>query len=273
MKTANILKADLLDIIFENRNKDYGAYTLRKYYHERLFKALGITFLLISILSVFGLLQKADFVLKIPEIITSPGFVPPTSRKENVTPPVIKKPMHPFFKKSQQSLLFISNIKLVDSTEESTKLAKDLDSVVISNISNNVPGDHKQLLNVAIGRDAMKGNNNGPVMSAEKEKPLATAEFMPSYPGGTDELIKFLQNNLQNPTELEADQAVSVKIKFIVGYDGILKGFETVEDGGEVFNNEVIRVLKKMPAWIPGRSEGENVSVYYTIPVKFVVQE
>ena len=56
----------------------------------------------------------------------------------------------------------------------------------------------------------------------------------------------------------------------MVGYDGVLKGFETVEDGGKAFNQEVIRVLKKMPTWIPGKTSGENVSVYYTIPVKFV---
>jgi periplasmic protein TonB len=63
---------------------------------------------------------------------------------------------------------------------------------------------------------------------------------------------------------------VSVKVKFIVGYDGQLKGFETIEDGGVAFNNEVIRVLKKMPNWIPGKISGENVSVFYTVPVKFM---
>ena len=46
-----------------------------------------------------------------------------------------------------------------------------------------------------------------------------------------------------------------------------------MEDGGVVFNNEVIRVLKKMPEWIPGKMHGENVSVYYSIPVKFVSSE
>lgn len=65
-------------------------------------------------------------------------------------------------------------------------------------------------------------------------------------------------------------EMVSVYIKFVVGYDGKLQKFNVVKDGGEVFNNEVIRVLKKMPQWIPGKSKGQNVSVYFTIPVKFV---
>ena len=69
--------------------------------------------------------------------------------------------------------------------------------------------------------------------------------------------------------EMENGETVMVKIKFIVGYDGVLKGFETVQDGGAAFNEEVIRVLKKMPQWIPGKTKGENVSVYNMIPVKF----
>ena len=55
-----------------------------------------------------------------------------------------------------------------------------------------------------------------------------------------------------------------------MGYDGKLKSFTTVQDGGEEFNKEVIRVLKKMPEWEPGKTKGQNVSVYYVIPVKFV---
>jgi periplasmic protein TonB len=69
---------------------------------------------------------------------------------------------------------------------------------------------------------------------------------------------------------LEDGEMVSVRIKFVVGYDGKLKGFTTVQDGGEEFNKEVVRVLKKMPEWIPGKTRGQNVSVYYVIPVKFV---
>ena len=68
---------------------------------------------------------------------------------------------------------------------------------------------------------------------------------------------------------MEEGESVSVKVNFVIGYNGKLQHFVTVQDGGEEFNKEVIRVLKKMPDWIPGKAKGENVSVYYTIPVKF----
>ena len=100
--------------------------------------------------------------------------------------------------------------------------------------------------------------------------PVDNPEIEPSYPGGINALRNFLQRNLTNPRDLEEGEQVSVQVKFIVGYDGKLQRFETVKDGGTEFNEEVIRVLKKMPQWIAGKSNGKNVSVYYTIPVKFV---
>jgi protein TonB len=84
-----------------------------------------------------------------------------------------------------------------------------------------------------------------------------------------DKLRQFLERNLQTPGGMESGETVTVKMKFVVGYDGVLRGFETIQDGGAAFNNEVVRVLKKMPDWVPGRSNGRNVSVYYVLPVTF----
>ena len=96
---------------------------------------------------------------------------------------------------------------------------------------------------------------------------------MPSYPGGMEALRNFLQRNLHNPKDMEEGELVNVNVSFVVGYDGRLQRFEVVKDGGDEFNKEVIRVLKKMPEWVPGKSNGENVSVYYNIPVKFIPAE
>jgi protein TonB len=117
------------------------------------------------------------------------------------------------------------------------------------------------------------GTNPEAVKVVDKEIPRLTAELMPAFPGGMEALRKFLERNLRNPEDVEPGTVLAVKIRFIVGYDGKLKGFQIIEDGGEPFNNEVLRVLKKMPEWIPGKSDGEKVSVYYTIPVKFTSAE
>ena len=276
MKTDHILKAELLDIIFENRNKNYGAYTLRKFYNERLYKALGITFVFIALISLFVLLQKGEKNLLKPDIITIVGQILPDPAKplEKKEPPAAPaKPIPPAIQPPINSQLVTTTIKIVDENEEATKLSTNLENAVISNVSNNPADGGKQIVNADPGPAIKTSNATEPVKIIDKTKPVANAEVPPTFPGGEEALIKFLQKNLQNPEFLEEGQIVSVKIRFIVGYDGVLKGFETVQDGGRSFNNEVIRVLKRMPAWIPGKTAGENVSVYYTIPVKFIPRD
>lgn len=269
MKAANILNSSLLDIIFENRNKDYGAYPLRKYYHERIYKALGIILLLISLLSVNIMKHKPVMDIANPYVIPDPEYFHPAKLKEEPTQPVAVKPKPAANPHRLNTQLFTAVIKLVDSSEISTKLS-NLDSAVISNVNNDTVGDVKQLLKTPLIPGKIAEVRNVFIKSIDKINPVNFAEVNPSFPGGTDALIKFLQKNLQNPQNLDADEIVTVQIKFIVGYDGVLKGFVIVEDGGVAFNNEVIMVLKEMPAWIPGKTAGENISVYYSLPVKFM---
>ncbi len=103
--------------------------------------------------------------------------------------------------------------------------------------------------------------------------PMSDPDVMPEFPGGMTALTKFLERNLTNPRDLDLGERITVRAKFVVGFDGKLKAFNVIEDGGSLFNNEVMRVLKKMPTWIPGKANGRNVSVYYTIPVKFINED
>ena len=154
-----------------------------------------------------------------------------------------------------------------------TSVIAALDSSQIGDHIAKVPG------NTAVPvtpRNSDPAGTSGPVTSnvpVDKITPTGSPDIMPEFPGGTDALRKFLQKNLQTPQDLQAGQSASVKIRFVVGFDGKLKSFETIDDAGVVYNNEVIRVLKKMPQWTPGKTRGENVSVYYVLPVKFEATE
>jgi protein TonB len=152
-------------------------------------------------------------------------------------------------------------------------LSKNLDSTQISSITQTgITGGKPIIKCLNCNSDSGKVVTTV-VKTIDKTTPQLTAEVMPMFPGGMDALKKFLERNLTNPANLNEGEIVSVKVQFIVGYDGKLKGFTVLEDGGDEFNQEVIRVLKKMPIWNPGKSQGENVSVYYTIPVKFISSE
>jgi protein TonB len=101
--------------------------------------------------------------------------------------------------------------------------------------------------------------------------PLPTSAA--SFPGGQQAWMNFLNKYLRTPDELEAGQKKSVMVRFSVGADGSISQFEIMQSGGEAFDNEVIRVLKKMPKWKPAVQNGHNVSVMFTQPVTFMAYE
>ena len=275
MKADAILNADVLEIIFDNRNKAYGAYSLRKFYNNRLYKALGLTFAAAALLMIFSFIKKEKivesliptdvYVMSPPPVALDPV---PEKPKEKVAP---QKPATP--KVPQPAQKFITNIQITkDNIASPIENLKD--NVAINNV--NVIGKSSETL-IVLPKipDAPSGGGDEAVAkpAVDKITPNNFAEVMPEYPGGMSPLKKFLEKYLKNPEDLQEGENVKVKIRFIVGYDGNLKGFETVQDGGTAFNNEVVRVLKKMPQWIPGKTHGENVSVYYTIPVNFIATD
>lgn len=268
MKSTAILNADILDIIFENRNKSYGAYLLRKGYPRRLLLALGGTIIFIGLASIGLLFAKKNGSILKPDLSTTIFVLPPTPvepPKEQPKPEQPKPKEQPLVKTQK-----FTKVEITDSPDDVTKLPDDLDNAQIgTKTQDGTAKPHVQELPVENPKPAAD-----PAPAPEKPidaiTPVETAEIAPAYPGGMTELYKFLQRNLTNPEDLEEGQIISVRIKFIVGYNGELKGFDVIEDGGKAFNEEVIRVLKKMPKWIPGKTRGQNVSVYFTLPVKFV---
>lgn len=165
---------------------------------------------------------------------------------------------------------YINSYKIVADKEKTDSIATILPTGItgIKTIINTDPGP---FLKLPMETGPADGDGETPAMVIDKTLPMEgnTVEVLPSYPGGMDALRKFLEKNLQTPTEMEAGEMVSVRVRFVVNYSGKLESFVTVLNGGEVYNKEVVRVLKKMPDWIPGKAKGENVSVYYVIPVKF----
>lgn len=268
MNAEKILQSNLLDILFENRNKQYGAYQLRKQYNVQLYKSLGFIFTL-TISVLFFSTIKTGIIKSLPFIDVEP---PEKVRIIEIpkAPVVPKAPAPRPATSNAVTVPFTNNVIISKDSMSNIPLPLNLDTVAIATSSH--PGNGKKIVGVEPGPGEIK-IAGAQVKSVDKESPLLFAEVMPEFPGGKNALLKFLEKNLKSPADIDAGDFVSVKIRFIVGYDGVLKGFELVEDGGKLFSNEVIRVLKKMPQWIPGKSRGENVSVYYTIPVKFIATE
>lgn len=275
MNSKLIMKSDILDIVFENRNKEYGAYKLRKFYPGRIKIALGLMFIISIAFSAFTLLPKNENLhVSKPYVIDGPELAkPPVEPKAPPKTPEVKNPeaLPVAPNKPVKEQQYISTIDIVDNTKKTEPIQTLVADSKISDKTDLTPETAPQVV-VPIKNEAGPGNGNDAASKIDINKPMNedAVDVLPSYPGGMNALIKFLQKNLRTPDEIQDGQIVNVRIKFVVGYNGKLQSFVTVLDGGAAYNNEVVRVLKKMPDWNPGKAQGENVSVYYTIPVKFV---
>lgn len=262
MNSNKILSSDLLDILFEKRNKMYGAYDLRKFYPNRVKTSLFIMLGMAVIFSAFTFLPEGrpSPIDKEFEEILMTKTVDITKEPEKLQPQVPQKKIVP-----QQQ--FTSRIIAVKDDKPTTAL-NDIDKLAIG--STTIYSDLPPGTGDVLPRNPTGTGDIAPPAPAEppvSQEPVEDPDIQAAFPGGSKELIRFLEKNLQSPEDIS--EGVAVKIKFVVGFDGELESFDIIQDGGAPFNEEVIRVLKKMPQWIPGKKGGRNVRVYYYLPVKF----
>ncbi|WP_207492419.1 energy transducer TonB [Aridibaculum aurantiacum] len=272
MKPEVILQSDLLDIIFYNRNQEYGAYKLRKEYNSRMAKAmlftLAFVLLLVFLKSVNGK-QDPDH----QKAVTIPVVDVKIQDVELPEKKIVKhvKPVAP----KQIAQVANPSIKIVPDhmADKDVKTQRELEERVIGVVDvDGVDGrDGPPLLPPS---DGVEGGTIAKIIEEEAPKemqPLTIAEEMPEFPGGVAALHKFLLRHLRHPEDLEDGQKVVVRIKFVVDAEGAINQLQVLETGAGL-ETEVLRVVKKMPRWKPGRQNGRYVPVYFQLPVTFVGQ-
>ncbi|GEM_PF-79275 len=104
----------------------------------------------------------------------------------------------------------------------------------------------------------------------EKERPFLSVEQMPAFPGGESAMITFISQNLKYPEDAQKARVEGrVIVRFVVDEVGNITNVEIVRGIGESSDNEALRVVKSMPKWTPGKQNGVNVPVYFTLPISF----
>jgi len=99
-------------------------------------------------------------------------------------------------------------------------------------------------------------------------------EEMPSFPGGQEELFKYLAGHVRYPAQaIEAGIQGVVYVTFVVGKDGAIGEAKVLRGIGGGCDEEALRVVKAMPPWEPGRQRGKAVLVRYNIPIRFTLDE
>jgi protein TonB len=258
MTSFEILKADVLDILFEHRNKAYGAYSLRKHYNQRLSFSLGIALSTILLLFLFNGVEKEK---------DASGFATHDVNLKSLAPE-IKQPELP--RPKLPSAAPVAQKKFVDQFHISNDVIQQ-NTPVMSDFDQATPGEADVAGQTGTVQSAGTGNSAGtepqaPTPPAKEE----TIQREPEFPGGMQAWVTFLNRNLRVPEELEAGEKKTVLIRFLVDIDGSVNGFEVVQSGGRAYDQEVIRVLKKMPKWKPAIQNNLPVVRNFTQPVTFM---
>jgi len=155
MKAELILKSDVLDIVFDNRNKDYGAYDLRKFYDNRLMKSLGVMIAVVIVLSAFTFIPKKENVTRADGYIPAYGYVIPEP-KEKIKP--AEKPKELQQPKQKAPMQTWTTPVIAKPLEPVKTLSNLSDSVVISNITQSgEPGNRPVILTPVAGDGGGKG--------------------------------------------------------------------------------------------------------------------
>ena len=269
MLPNQIKQSDVLDIIFEHRNKSYGAYPLRKSYNKRLALALTFTLFVAAMFSVLQLLHRSA-----EPVYTTTINIDDSHLIDLVPTPPPPQPLPPA--PAQQSPVHFREI--INSTPEIVSDDHQTTVPTIQDLNNSMvgrqisEGDIPSLGTVvsAAGDGGTQPSIAAAAEPAMSDVPLHTAEFMPEFPGGIEALKKFLLKNIRQPDDLQPGERIVVLASFIVARNGGIEQMKIINSGRADLDKEVLRVIGKMPSWKLGVQNGHEVSVYFNLPVTFI---
>ena len=267
MDSNKILGADILDILFEGRNKEYGAYELRKTYNGRLGRAMAVMGSVVLLAFLSGFVGKHKTVKGLQPEVRDIELVDAT---KHVDPPPPVIPPKPQIQPARTIPFTAPKIVPNDQVKEAPPEQKTLDSVRIGTVKSDGTGDVDIVAPPV--NDAGKGVTEAPKKQDDDEGPVINVQIESTYPGGIEAWRRFLTKNLKYPEDA-ANNGVGgqILVRFIVDKDGNVSDVEVVsgpDRGG--LREEAIRVIRKSGKWIPGVQNGRSVKSYKLQPVTFV---
>jgi periplasmic protein TonB len=239
------------EIIFRNRNREYGAYDLRKRYKA----AASLSLLCVSAFFTALILIVSEYMT--PEAIADGGSVifVPVDPEAYVAPPVQIDPVLPKTPVEKPAYVppivtddtvskanpFMSADQAIANIDE-TFIPERIDSVMKEIAPNSIPDD----------------------------EPVVFSQEPPIFPGGPDALLKYIADNTQYPQEaIDINLQGKVIVKFAVLKDGSVSRIQILRGVNSLLDDEAQRVVSTLPKWKPGKQNGNPVSVWFSVPVNF----
>lgn len=262
MSNVSIYEKNWIDLVFEDKNKIYGAYQLRQENPKTtLFAFFGGILFLFSLFSIGILLTSFD---------KAPTDVPVIRIDETITPvnlgqlpqvkPKLTQPNHP---SPVEQIPNLSHM-IVVATPQATVNVPTKD---------NLPTNPSTT--TGVGTDSPNTGSDGPIATVITpifdKGPVAPSELdrLPEYPGGIKKFYEYVGNNFEKPDVDEGLGAVSVIMSFVIEKDGAMSNIKVLRSSDKKLEAEAIRVLKSLKVkWAPGYKDGDKMRTLYTLPIK-----
>jgi protein TonB len=269
MDANKILTADILDIIFEGRNKEYGAYELRKSYNRRLIRALMGTAAVILLLFIGYFVSGMKFGPKKQAVVVQDVQLEDVKEERKEPPP----PPPPKVEPPKVEMAKFTPPKIVPDDkvkeEEKPPVQEKLEDTKIGTV--NQEGIKDEGITAPPVSDAGKGVVEAPKDNTDYDKTFTKVEIESAYPGGSAAWLRYLNKNLRFPDEAVNNEiSGTVVVQFIVDKEGIVSDVEAIsgpESGG--LREEAARVIKKSGKWTPAIQNGRQVKSYKKQPIVF----
>ncbi|MFN8239650.1 MAG: energy transducer TonB [Bacteroidales bacterium] len=243
------------DIVFEQRNKEYGAYRLRKKYNRNLLigMAFGLVILGTAVIAPFLSAKAAANRAARAERNVEIKMENLDQPDQNVEPP---PPPPPPPQEVVEQVRYVPPV-LVDSVK---------------------PEEAAQMMTADQAQVEVKNEDVSAVEEVQEEvkeeeapaEVFVVVEEMPSFPGGEKALMEFIYANIQYPEIAKENNLQGrVILKFCVTYKGGVDQVQVLKGVDPALDNEAIRVIKMLPPWKPGKQGGKPVNVWYNVPVTF----
>lgn len=263
------------ELVFENRNKEYGAYAIRRDYDQvMIISVLCSTALLVGLISTQFLFKNNPINHHLTNNVTEITDFVDNTPKDKILDPIKKDPVVKPIAKTPPAApvrgINIANVILEDHPviHNSTPIVTD------PNANPNAIDNNNQQPPIKIPENNNTGNG-GLIPTNENDAINLAPDVLPSFVGGEEELSRFFRKNIVYPSgALARDEQAKVIVKFVVERDGSIGVAEVVKGGTYAsLNAEALRVVKKMPKWNPGMSGGKPARVYFYVPINFLIAE
>lgn len=276
--SINVYKTEWLDLVFANRNKNYGAYELRSQSSRIMTRALlisGSLFLLVFFAPMaYGKMFPDELVEDVkPTVVevTTPNKIHEMKKPEPVqkAEPAKAEPV------KVKTVNVSSNIVVIDKQDiKEPPTINDLKDAVISNVMQ----DGAIKPNLVINNTAVTGDGDG--LGKEGTGGVSTTEVydnsgvdeFPEFTGGMKAFTKYMERNLRYPYQAQEENVMGkVFVSFVVERDGSITDVKVLRGIGFGCDEEAIKVIKKSPLWKPGKNKGIPVRVRYNMPITFTL--